>query len=63
VQESDEDADHPGSCSGCQLCHSVAMESAPLQLAVLALPRAVLAVAATDFASAERALSVKPPIA
>jgi hypothetical protein len=61
--QADEATDQPGGCSACQLCHSVAMESAPLVLAVLALPRAVLAVAASDFASAERALSVKPPIA
>jgi hypothetical protein len=59
---SDDGTDSTAGCVACQICHTVAMEAAPLRLAVLSLPRAVLASASSTFASAERALSVKPPI-
>lgn len=50
-------------CSACQVCHSVGMESSPMALALLTLPRALLPVVAFHFVSADRALNAEPPIA
>lgn len=59
-----DDGTDPGSgCTACQMCHALAMEAPPSRQAVEALPWRTVPVAASNFASADRALSVKPPIA
>ncbi len=59
----DDDGAAPANgCSACQVCHSVGMESSPLALALLTLPRALLPVVAFHFVSADRALTAEPPI-
>lgn len=63
TQAQDDDADQGGACTVCQACHTLALEAPAHSPAVLASTRIMARVAAADFASAERALSVKPPIA
>jgi len=51
-----------GSCSLCQICHSVALTAVLPQLPAAELPTAVPASSQPLYASAERALGDKPPI-
>ena len=55
-------SDHGGSCSDCQVCHTMAMEAPSLASLQAASAPAVLYPVSSDFASAERALGFKPPI-
>ena len=57
----DDAAAHDG-CSLCQACHTLALEACISSATPLTPPFLLPRVAASDFASAERALSVKPPI-
>ena len=59
----DDGADQADNCTLCQACHTLALE-APMPGPAIQDPAPIVAsIAASDFASAERALSVKPPIA
>lgn len=51
-----------GSCPACQACHTVALSSAGLTPRPVFHPFTLPASAAAQFASAEAALSQKPPI-
>jgi hypothetical protein len=51
-----------GTCTACQVCHTVAVGGTPLIDTVHGAPQAPPAAHATRFASAEPALGLKPPI-
>ncbi len=57
----DDTAVHDG-CTLCQACHTLALEACISSATAVTSPILLTRVAASDFASAERALSVKPPI-
>lgn len=56
------DPDCHGTCTDCQLCHSVAMTLWPESAAAIAAPHVTPAFAPAAFASAEPARGLKPPI-
>jgi hypothetical protein len=60
----DNGADHQGcgTCTACQVCHTVALGGMPLIDTVHSAPQAPPAAHATRFASAEPAPGLKPPI-
>jgi hypothetical protein len=60
----DNDADHQGcgTCTACQVCHTVALGGMPLIDTVHSAPQAPPAAHAARFASAEPAPGLKPPI-
>lgn len=57
-------ADHQGcgTCTSCQVCHTVALGGMPLVDTVHSAPQAPPAAHASRFASAEPAQGLKPPI-
>lgn len=57
-------ADHQGcgTCTACQVCHTVALGGMPLVDTVHSAPQAPPAAHASRFASAEPAQGLKPPI-
>ena len=57
-------ADHQGcgTCTACQVCHTVALGGMPLIDTVHGAPQAAPAAHASRFASAEPAQGLKPPI-
>jgi len=62
--DDDSGADHQGcgTCTACQVCHTVALGGMPLIDTVHSAPQAPPAAHATRFASAEPAPGLKPPI-
>ena len=56
------DGTHCGTCTLCQVCHSVAMTEAATARRAFALPQAAPQQAAQRFASAEPQPGLKPPI-
>jgi cytochrome c553 len=62
-QAQDDGTDQDGACTVCQACHTLALEASAPSSAIQDPARIVASIAAPDFASADRALSVKPPIA
>ena len=59
----DNGTDQNDGCSVCQVCHTLALEAAAPVQALQDPARIVVSLATPAFASAERAPSVKPPIA
>ena len=59
----DDGTDQGDSCTLCQACHTLALEAPAAGPAIQDPARIVASIVTSDFASAERALSVKPPIA
>jgi hypothetical protein len=57
-------ADHQGcgTCTACQVCHTVALGGLPLADTVHGVPQATPAARTARFASAEPAQGLKPPI-
>ena len=59
----DDDGDQGAGCRACQVCHTLAVEAGVQTVSLTAVSFQITPQPACDFASAERALSVKPPIA
>jgi hypothetical protein len=59
----DDDGDQGAGCTACQVCHTLAVEARAQTVSLPAISFQIIPQPACNFASAERALSVKPPIA
>ena len=57
-----EAADQGDGCTLCQACHTLALEAPTARSAIQDPVRILACIATPDFASADRAPSVKPPI-